>query len=158
MKRSDPLADCYICRKHAGLQRPPGGVIYEDDVVYVSHAQIREGQSDAYLGYLMLEPKRHVPGLADLSEAEARSIGWMATRLARALMASPEVDHVYSFVIGHGVPHFHMHIIPKYVGAPREYWGPRVDEWPDAPRGGVDAIERYCERLRERLAEAGADA
>ncbi len=54
-------SDCFICRKHRGEVSIPGGAIYEDDLVYVGHAQIREGQTTTYLGYLMVEPKRHAP-------------------------------------------------------------------------------------------------
>lgn len=63
--------DCLICRKHRGEVSPSGGAIYQDDLVYAGHAQISEGQSTAYLGYLMAEPKRHTPGLADLTDAAA---------------------------------------------------------------------------------------
>jgi len=54
---------------------------------------------------------------------------------------------VYTFVIGDGVPHFHMHVVPRYPGAPREYWGVHVDEWPGAPRGGPPEIVALCARL-----------
>ena len=55
------MEDCFICRKHRGLETVPGGALYEDDIVYAGHAQIRPGQETAYLGYLMAETKRHVP-------------------------------------------------------------------------------------------------
>ena len=45
-------------------------------------------------------------------------------------------------------PHLHLHLIPRYPGAPREYWGMRVDEWPDAPRGEAAEIAALCEQLR----------
>jgi len=37
------------------------------------------------------------------------------------------------FILGDGVPHVHVHVIGRYPGAPREYRGPGVDEWPDCP-------------------------
>ena len=61
-------------------------------------------------------------------------------------------EHVYAAVIGHGVDHFHMHVIPRYPGTPREYWWTRVDEWPDAPRGGDAEIAALAVRLRAALA------
>jgi diadenosine tetraphosphate (Ap4A) HIT family hydrolase len=78
-KRCD--SDCFICRKHGGQISIPGGAIYEDDLIYVGHAQIPDGQTSAYLGYLMLEPQRHVPGLADLTNAEAQALDVMVARL-----------------------------------------------------------------------------
>ena len=60
-------------------------------------------------------------------------------------------EHVYAFVIGDGVPHVHVHLIGRYPGAPREYWGPRVDEWPDAPHGGEQEIAQVAARVRRYL-------
>ena len=129
----------------------PGGAIYEDDLIYVGHAQIPEGQTKAYLGYVMVEPKRHVAGLADLTDAEAQRIGLMVTRLSRALRACMAAEHIYSFVLGHHMAHLHIHLVPRYPGAPRQYWGVHVDEWPEAPRGGPNEIADLCMKLRDHL-------
>ena len=151
MATSEADADCFICRKHRGEVLLPGGTIAQDDEIYVGHAQVRPGQSTAYLGYLMLEPKRHAPGLEHLDDREAQVLGsWMA-RLSRALVATEGADHVYAFVIGDAVPHVHVHIVARYPGAPAEHHGPRVDEWPEAPRGGPAEIEAVCARLRDWL-------
>jgi diadenosine tetraphosphate (Ap4A) HIT family hydrolase len=143
--------NCLICRKHHGLVSVPGGAIYADRLAYAGHAQIRGGQSAAYLGYLMLEPKRHAPGLADLTDEEAQALGLLAARLSRALIASEGAEHVYAFALGDRVPHVHIHLVPRYPGAPEKYWGIRVDEWPQAPRGGPQEIEALCTRLRDQL-------
>ncbi len=152
-------ADCFICRKHRGEIHIPGGAIAEDDLVYAGHAQIRPGQTTAYLGYLMVEPQRHVPGLQELRDDEARALGSWVARLSRALVAEAGAEHVYAFVLGDQVAHVHVHVVPRYPGAPEEYRGPRVDEWPGAPRGGAPKIEALCDRLREWLAsDAAAEA
>ena len=49
------------------------------------------------------------------------------------------------------VPHLHLHLIGRYPGAPRQYWGPRVDEWPDAPHGAEREIEEVAARVRRFL-------
>ncbi len=143
--------DCFVCRKHRGEISIPGGAIYEDDLVYANHVQIPEGQATAYLGYLMVEPRRHAAGLADLTDAEAQAMGLMVTRLSRALTAVMEAEYIYSFVLGHRAAHLHVHVVPRYPGAPREYWGIRVDEWPEAPHGGPDEIADLCGRLCAHL-------
>jgi len=142
---------CFICRKHRGLESIPGGAIYEDGSVYSGHAQIFEGQAVAYLGYLMLEPKRHVRGLADLNDEEAQALGRLAVRLSRALERSEHAERVYAFVLGDRLPHLHIHLVPRYPGAPPQYWGVHVDEWPEAPRGGPAEMAALCARLREAL-------
>ena len=54
-------------------------------------------------------------------------------------------------IMGHNVPHFHLHLLPRYPGTPREFWGLRVDEWPGAPHGGEAEIADLCDRLRAGL-------
>lgn len=149
IKQANP--DCFICRKHRGEVSIPGGAIYDDDLIYVGHAQIRPGQATTYLGYLMAEPQRHVAGLADLTDKEAQTLGLVVARLSRALKTSEGAEHVYAFVLGDFVPHLHLHVVPRYPGAPHEYWGVRVDEWPDAPRGGEQEMTALCARLRQVL-------
>ena len=145
--------DCLVCQKHQGLKVLWGGVIFENDLVYISHAQLWGEETDHYLGHIMLETKRHTPGLGDLTKAESEAIGYYASLTAKALVETEGAEHVYSFVIGHHVPHFHMHVIARYPGAPREYWGTRVDEWPDAPRGGEEEIGQVAERIQGFVAE-----
>jgi len=147
--------DCFICRKHRGEVSISGGALYEDDLVYAGHAQIREGQTTAYLGYLMVEPKRHARDLADLTDTEAQALGLLVARLSRALKACEGAEHVYAFVLGDLLPHVHIHVVPRYPGAPREYWGVHVDEWPDAPRGGLQEMAALCARLRAYLENEG---
>ncbi len=144
-------ADCLVCRKHRGEAALSGGAIYEDALLFISHAQLYGDEQDHYLGHVFIEPKRHVPELADLTEAEAQAIGLYTSRVARALMHTEGMEHVYAFVIGDGVPHVHVHVIGRYPGAPREYWGPRVDDWPDAPRGREAEIAKVAVRVRAFL-------
>jgi diadenosine tetraphosphate (Ap4A) HIT family hydrolase len=151
-----PDTDCLVCRRHAGLEPLAGGIISADVLVVTSHAQPFGGAPDAYLGYVFVEPRRHVPGLGDLSAAGAQAVGLAASRAAAALRATEGADHVYAFVIGHHVPHLHVHVVARYPGAPREYWGARVDEWPGAPRGAEDRIAAVAERLRAYLASGPA--
>lgn len=146
-----PTQGCIVCQKHRGLSDLWGGVIYEDDLIFVSHAQPWGEEHDKYLGHLFVEPKRHVSGLAGLSGEEAKAIGLYSSRLAEALVACQAVDHVYAFIFGHDVDHLHVHIIGRYPGAPRKYWGTMVDEWPEAPRGGEAEVLEVADRLRQFL-------
>jgi diadenosine tetraphosphate (Ap4A) HIT family hydrolase len=148
---TDRKQDCIVCRKHRGQSELWGGVIYEDDLIFVSHAQLWGEETDKYLGHLFIEPKRHIPGLPGLSEEEAKAIGLYSSRLAEALVSTQSVDHVYMFIFGHDVDHLHIHIIGRYPNAPRKYWGTMVDEWPEAPRGRETEIIGVADRLREYL-------
>jgi diadenosine tetraphosphate (Ap4A) HIT family hydrolase len=59
---------------------------------------------------------------------------------------------IYAFVLGHGVAHLHVHLLPRYPGTPSEYWGVRVDEWPGASQGDAERINTLCDQIREYLA------
>jgi len=142
--------ECFICQKHRGEIALPGGAIYEDHLVYAGH--VRADQGSVYLGHLMAELKRHAPGLAEQTNEEAQALGLLVARLSRALKASEGAEHVYLFVFGDHVPHLHLHLFPRYPGTPHAHWGPRIAEWPDAPRGDAAEVAAVCERLRTSLA------
>jgi diadenosine tetraphosphate (Ap4A) HIT family hydrolase len=145
--------DCLVCRKHRGEVEVPGGVIYENDLIYISHAQLWGEEKEHYLGHVFVEARRHVAEVADLTAEEAQVIGLYTSRIARALLHTEKMEHIYIFVIGDGVPHVHYHVIGRYPGAPREYWGPKVDEWPEAPKGSVLEIQQVADRIRAYLRE-----
>ena len=104
----------------------PGGPAGADDLVLVSHLSPqspgRKGQP-VYLGYLFVEPRRHAAGLADLTEPEAQAVGLWCARASRALREVAGADHVYAAVLGDHVPHLHIHLVARYPGTPREFWG-----------------------------------
>jgi diadenosine tetraphosphate (Ap4A) HIT family hydrolase len=144
------VADCFICAKHAaGID-----AVVADEHALVTHLPLTTPAGTAqsvYLGYLFVEPRRHVAELGDLRPEEAASVGRLAATAAGALQRSEGAEHVYAAVIGHGVDHLHVHLIARYAGTPREYWWTRVDEWPDAPRGGAAEIAALVARLRAQL-------
>jgi histidine triad (HIT) family protein len=148
------MSACFVCAKHRDMSSVPGGELASDEHVVVSHLPLTtpDGSAESvYLGHLVLEPRRHVRGLGDLTTEEGASLGRMAARASAALTQSEHAEHVYAAVIGHGVEHLHLHLLPRYPGTPREYWWVRVDDWPEAPRGGPAEIEALAERLRSVL-------
>ena len=149
---NENLSTCFVCQKQRGEISVPGGVVFEDDLVYVSHQIIDEGHDSAYLGVLFVEPKRHVPEMADLSEREAARVGVVASLASRALRESEGAERVYMFVLGHGVPHLHIWLVPRYPGTPEDVIGMGVLGWSAAPYGGEPEIEDLCTRLRAFLA------
>jgi diadenosine tetraphosphate (Ap4A) HIT family hydrolase len=147
---SMPSAPCFICDKHRQGEDAQGGVLWEDDLVYAGHIHAL-GVTHVYSGYLMVEPKRHVRGLADLTDEEASRIGILVSRLARVLVEAEHAEHVYSFVYGDAVPHLHVHVAPRYAGTPAEYWGARLRQWPDAPVVDEHGMRAVVGRLRAHL-------
>ena len=80
---SSALVECVVCRKHRGEVAVPGGTIYQDHLLFVSHAQLWDEEQTHYLGHVFVEPQRHVAGLTDLTAEEAGALGVYTSRLAR---------------------------------------------------------------------------
>jgi len=163
MAGDDVVTDCFICRKHSNRESLlPGGAVAEDELILVSHAippdlEGRDGTT-VYLGHLFVEPLRHAPGLADLTDDEARRVGLWCTRASRALRDVTGAEHVYAAAWGDGVPHLHVYLLPRFPGTPREYWGTHVYKWPQARRGNAAEIEAFVPELRRYLANTGTEA
>ncbi len=131
----------------------PGGPVYEDADLLIKHLPIDETGS-AYLGYLILETRRNARDLGDLTDNEAQKVGLWMSRLSRNLRTVLGADHVYAFVLGDHVPQFHVHIIARHSGTPVEFYGTRIADWPDAPRGNEASIGDLVAKLRQRLTGA----
>lgn len=138
---------CPVCEKHRHA-RSPGGPVLDSPLLYVGHAGDSSDQGSTLLGYYLVEPKRHVPGIAQLTDREASALGLAVSRVSRAVQSITGAEHIYLFVLGHHVEHLHVHLVPRYAGTPREYWGLRADEWPDAPRGTTQEIAELCAQVR----------
>ena len=143
--------DCFVCRKQRGEVDVPGGALYRDDLVYASHGALDPKRGTSYPGVLFVEPLRHVPGLADLSDAESQRVGLIASRLARALEQVAGAERVYLHALGHHVPHLHVWVVPRYPGTPDEVGPFELGRWPDAPRAKAPEIISLCDRLRSHL-------
>jgi histidine triad (HIT) family protein len=143
-------ADCLICGKHRQGDGAQGGVVHEDDLVYVGHIHTLRGPT-AYRGWLTLETKRHVGGLGDLTVEEAEAIGRLMSSVARVQREALGAEHVYAFVFGDAVPHLHVHLAPRYPGTPLEYWGVRLNEWPERPAVDGDSMRDVVSLLRSHF-------
>lgn len=142
--------DCFICEKHRQGDEAQGGGLFEDELVYVGHVHALDVPA-AYRGYLMVEPKRHAPGLGDLTDEEAEAIGRMTNRVARLQRDTLGAEHVYSFIYGDGVAHLHVHLAPRYPGTPADYWGHGLQRWPEAPKVDPDQMRELVKELRNAL-------
>ena len=142
------MTDCFICANHTD---PAALVLDAGEHVVVTHLPLVTpigAQKSVYLGYLFVEARRHVPELGGPGPGRGcvgRPRGGALEPRAQDVASA---EHVYAAVIGHGIGHLHVHLIPRYPGTPREYWWTRVDEWPDAPRGDEAAIRALIHRLR----------
>jgi ATP adenylyltransferase len=140
--------ECVICAKHRGEGPMKAELVGRYHGFWVYHAQPGD-DGRAALGHLVMETDRHVPYLADLTDADAAALGPLRSRLARALRDELGVPYVFAAVIGTAIPHFHEHLLPHHPGIPPDVpWHQSDDAGPQADAGTVSELAR---RLAQRL-------
>lgn len=116
--------DCIFCAISAG--QAPASIVYEDESVLAFMALYAVTP-----GHLLVIPRRHAVGLDDLDPTTSAHVWSVGHQLARALRRSTlRPDGMNLFVCDgeaafQDVFHFHLHVIPRYVG---DGWTLDVDE------------------------------
>lgn len=104
--------DCLFCSIAA--KKIPCHVVYEDDV-NLAFLDIKP----LSLGHTVIIPKQHSASIADISETGSSYLGLTLKRVSDILHQSVRPD---GFTIGindgpggrQGVPHLHVHVIPRW--------------------------------------------
>ncbi|MFC1965558.1 histidine triad nucleotide-binding protein [Chloroflexota bacterium] len=102
--------DCVFCKIAAG--EIPADILYQDEEV-IAFRDINP-QSPTHL---LIIPKKHIPSLTHLSEAESSLIGGMVNTANQLAKREGIAESGYRLVINCGkqggqlVPHLHMHLI-----------------------------------------------
>lgn len=116
-------ADCYTCAQNTAAELPLWERIAADE-----HWRVAHSFNSALPGWLVLMPRRHVVAVAELTDAEAASLGSWQVRLSRALarVVGCQKTYVAQFAEGEGFAHVHFHVVPRPPDLPAELRGPRV--------------------------------
>jgi diadenosine tetraphosphate (Ap4A) HIT family hydrolase len=137
-------ADCYTCARTAeGGQAPPRERIADDEFWRAAHAF-----NSALAGWLVLVPRRHVTSIADLTGAEAQSLGLWQVRLSRAMRAvlGCQKTYIAQFAEAEGFSHVHFHLVPRPPDLPQDLRGPRIFQLL-APPGGEYVGEQQMDEI-----------
>ena len=108
------IESCLGCDVVAGIRTVPGGVLLREGG-FALH--VLAGPSPLR-GWLVLTSERHARAWYDLSAAEAAALGPLAARVMAAQRAALGAEHVYAFAIGDVLPHFHLHLVPRFADTP----------------------------------------
>lgn len=115
---SGPCLACDIAR---GAHALPGGILLRECGfalhVLADPAPIR--------GWLVLTSERHARAWYDLAPHELSGLGPLAARVMAAQRAGLGAEHVYAFAIGDLLPHFHLHLVPRFADTPERLRGRR---------------------------------
>lgn len=104
--------DCIFCRIAAG--EIPSETVYEDE-----YFRVILDLGPASKGHTLILPKEHFKDITELEEPYASRVLPLASRLGKAMLRGLKCDG-FNLVQNNGeaagqtVPHFHMHVIPRY--------------------------------------------
>ena len=121
-------------------------LVFENQAYHVSHQLTEDGPT--YLGSLLLQTKRHVTSLAELTDREGQQLGTLIRQTSRALNSCTPAAWTYAISFTEGYRHVHFIVTARYPNLPREYVRLAVDDWPEAPRGTLAEVEHLASRLR----------
>lgn len=65
-------------------------------------------------GHLLVIPKKHVIWMQEADDKTITDIYKLSKKIMLALKKGLECDYVQLSVVGNEVPHFHVHLIPRY--------------------------------------------
>ncbi len=147
----DHSTNCNVCQKHQTLKTLPGGIIFQNNSLFIAHFPLIESQLKPYYGHIIIEFKRHITRPSELTNIEAQDLGLWIQKISTALESSLGAEHTYIFRIGDKTPHLHFHLVPRYANTPIDAWGTSLYEWPQARRADAREIIDVSNKLRMHL-------
>lgn len=100
------MSNCKICEKH---KKENSNYIFETEYFKVYHGPL----NSQILGYLFIEPKRHVESWAGLEKNEVLELIEVIKEVELMLKELLGAKKVYTVTIGEIVKHLHIHVIPR---------------------------------------------
>jgi diadenosine tetraphosphate (Ap4A) HIT family hydrolase len=85
-------------------------MIFESELLTLTH---HGNPNHATAGFVILQPRRHVEHVADMTEDEAAELGARLRLVAQAMMNVLAPEKVYVCSFGSAVRHVHFYLIPK---------------------------------------------
>jgi len=102
------MENCIFCK--LVKKEIPSRVIYEDND-FISFLDIFP-VSD---GHILIIPKEHVVWMQEASDQTVAGIFVFAKKLMLGIKKALKADYVQVNVTGTDIPHFHVHLIPRYL-------------------------------------------
>ncbi|MSU44589.1 HIT domain-containing protein [Candidatus Nomurabacteria bacterium] len=102
------MNDCVFCKIIKG--ELPSSKIYEDAdfLSFLTKGPVSDG-------HLLIVPKKHTVWMQDVDDETISKIFKLTKKLMLAVKKGMGCDYVQVSVVGKDVPHFHIHLIPRYL-------------------------------------------
>lgn len=66
-------------------------------------------------GHMLIIPKKHIAWMQEADDKTIADIFKLTKKMILAMKKSLKCDYVQISVVGNEVPHFHIHLIPRYL-------------------------------------------
>lgn len=119
---------CIFCK--IAKKEIPAEIVHEDDVS-LSFLDI----NPVHEGHLLIIPKVHFASFEETPDEIVEKLFVKSKELMSVLQKAVGADYVVVSVVGIDIPHFHIHLIPKYMDDGHHGW----------PTKKYDSIERMKE-------------
>lgn len=133
------MNDCIFCKIISG--EIPTNTVHETDtsISFLSIAPVNPG-------HLLIVPKLHYQWMYELPDELLSKLMQQAKNIMPRLKQVTGADFVNLVVEGVEVPHFHIHLIPRYLGDrkieahPTVYKGNEAREWAEKIKSAIEAL------------------
>ena len=66
-------------------------------------------------GHILIVPKKHIIWMQEADDLTISEIFKLTKKLMLAIKNSLKCDYVQVSIVGKDIPHFHIHLIPRYI-------------------------------------------
>jgi histidine triad (HIT) family protein len=113
------MENCIFCK--IIKKEIPAEIVYEDEN-FLAFLDIRPVSH----GHILIIPKEHILWMQDASDDIISKIFLLTKKIMTAMQKGLPCDYVLESVAGNEVPHFHIHLIPRYFNDGLQEF-PRID-------------------------------
>jgi diadenosine tetraphosphate (Ap4A) HIT family hydrolase len=138
---------CLGCQVANGVLLPVGGFVYADELWTVNHILVPA----PILGWLILQPRRHVEALHELTADEQRRMAQLMAYVDSTVryILAPSKMYVCLFAESAQCPHIHFHVIPRTRDI--EVRGPEIFDYRPQAYPSEEKILNFVHQAREHI-------
>lgn len=129
------MDDCIFCKIVKG--ELPSTKVYEDSN-FLAFMNIYP----ATKGHTLIVPKNHIRWMQDADDSVVKDIFVLTKQLMQKIKAELACEYVQVTVLGEQVPHFHIHLIPRYKND-------TVPSWTAIQYDSTDEMQQFAEKLKQ---------
>lgn len=129
-------SECIFCKIIRG--EIPASKIYENDNI-LAFLDIKPVNP----GHILIIPKKHYEKMETTPDEVVSDVFIIAKKLMKVIKEAMSADFVALSVVGIDVPHFHIHLIPRYFNDKMPVFWPRKGYKESEKEFVADKIKRF---------------